>query len=148
MKDENFTTSFSVSQSPDEVFAAIQNVRGWWSEEIDGGTAKLNDEFAYRNGDVHRCRMKLKEVVAGEKMVWQVLENYFKFTEDNTEWAGTEIVFDVSKKGNTTELQFTHRGLVPEFGCYDICSNAWGSYVTGSLKSLITTGKGKPNPKE
>jgi hypothetical protein len=27
-------------------------------------------------------------------------------------------------------------------------SNAWGSYINGSLKSLITTGKGKPNPKE
>jgi len=29
-----------------------------------------------------------------------------------------------------------------------VCSNAWGSYINGSLKKLITTGKGNPNPKE
>jgi len=28
------------------------------------------------------------------------------------------------------------------------CSNAWGSYLNGSLRSLITTGKGRPNQKE
>jgi NAD(P)-dependent dehydrogenase (short-subunit alcohol dehydrogenase family) len=27
-------------------------------------------------------------------------------------------------------------------------SNAWGSYINCSLRSLITTGKGRPNPKE
>ncbi len=28
------------------------------------------------------------------------------------------------------------------------CNDAWTSYIQGSLHSLITTGKGKPNPKE
>ncbi len=28
---------------------------------------------------------------------------------------------------------------------FDICSNAWGSYVNGSLRNLITSGKGNPN---
>jgi hypothetical protein len=26
--------------------------------------------------------------------------------------------------------------------------NAWGEYITGSLRKLITTGKGEPNPVE
>jgi hypothetical protein len=65
-----------------------------------------------------------------------------------TEWKGTEITFEVSKKGDKTEVRFTHLGLVPESECFDACSNAWGSYINGSLRSLITTGKGEPKQKE
>jgi hypothetical protein len=41
MSEQNYTTSFIVDQSPEEVFAAVNNVRGWWSGEIEGGTDKL-----------------------------------------------------------------------------------------------------------
>lgn len=63
-----------------EVFNAITNVRGWWSEEIEGSTEKVNDEFTYQYNDVHRCKMRLAEVVPGKKVVWQVLDNHFSFT--------------------------------------------------------------------
>ncbi len=39
-------------------------------------------------------------------------------------------------------------GLVPEYECYDICQNAWSTYIQKSLYSLITTGKGQPNGKD
>jgi len=45
MNDQGFTTSFSVAQTPEDVFKAINNVRGWWSGEIDGDTGKLGAEF-------------------------------------------------------------------------------------------------------
>jgi hypothetical protein len=41
-----------------------------------------------------------------------------------------------------------YSGLVPAYECYDVCSNAWGQYITGSLRKLITTGTGEPNPVE
>src|SRR6266699_2325424 len=53
MKDQDFITSFSVDQTPEEVFKAIKNVRGWWSEEIEGATDKLGAEFTYQYEDVH-----------------------------------------------------------------------------------------------
>ena len=43
---------------------------------------------------------------------------------------------------------FTHVGLAPDDECYEACSDAWGSYIKHSLRSLITTGKGQPNVKE
>jgi hypothetical protein len=33
------------------------------------------------------------------------------------------------------------------YECFDICSNAWTTYIQKSLRDLITTGKGKPNGK-
>ena len=70
------------------------------------------------------------------------------FVKDKTEWNGTDIVFEIARKGDKTEVRFTHVGLVPTFECYDGCSGAWGFYINDSLRNLITTGKGQPNPKE
>src|SRR6266849_4879142 len=121
MKNQNFTATLSVDQTPKAAFAAILNVRGWWSENIEGSTDK--------------------------RAVWLILDNYFDFTQDRNEWKDTQLIFVVSKNGDNTEIRFTHQGLVPEYECFHVCSNAWGSYINGSLRSLIATGKGRPNQK-
>ena len=137
-----------VNQNPKKIFQAINNVRGWWSEEIEGGTEKLNDEFTYHFEDIHQCKMKLIEVVPDKKVVWLVLDNYFKFTKDKTEWKGTKVIFEISQKDNKTVLRMTHQGLVPEYECFEICRDAWTSYIQNSLRDLIVTGKGQPNGKD
>lgn len=148
MKNQDYTTIFLVDESPEEVFRAITNPRAWWSEEIEGKTDELNAEFFYHYKDVHLSKMQIIELIPNEKVVWFVKDNYFNFIEDKTEWKGTKIVFEISTKGNQTQLTFTHHGLVPEYECYQICFDAWTSYIQGSLKNLITTGKGNPNAKE
>jgi hypothetical protein len=148
MQNQNFTTTILVDQTPEKVFSAVTNPRGWWSEEIEGGTTKLNDEFNYHYKDVHISKMKLIEVIPNKKVVWLVTDNYFQFTKDKNEWKDNKIIFEITEKDNKTQLQFTQVGLVPEYECYDICQNAWDNYINNSLRSLITTGKGQPNPKE
>jgi len=148
MDAKSFTTSFLVDQTPEEVFNAVNNVRGWWSEDIEGSTEKLNDVFNYHYKDVHTSKMKLIEVTANKKVVWLVLDNHFKFTEDKSEWKDNKIVFEITEKGNQTQLQFTQLGLVPDYECYDVCRDAWSNYIKNSLRSLVATGKGQPNPKE
>jgi hypothetical protein len=148
MSASDFTTTLLVDQNPKEVFRAVNNVRGWWSEEIEGDTEKLNDEFNYHFEDIHQCKMKLIEVVPDKKVVWLVLDNYFKFTKDKTEWKGTKVIFEISQKGNKTALRMTHQGLVPEYECFEICRDAWTSYIQNSLHDLIVTGKGQPNGKD
>lgn len=148
MTTSDFTTTVLVDQTPEEVFNAINNVRGWWSENVEGNTDKLNEEFLYYYKDVHISKMKIIEFVPYQRIVWLVLENHFNFTKDKTEWNGNRIVFGISGKDDKTELRFAHLGLVPAYECYDVCHDAWTSYIQGSLKDLITTGKGKPNAKE
>jgi len=147
-KAKGFTTSFLVDQSPQQVFDAINDVRGWWSGEIDGRTDALGAEFTYRYKGLHRSTQKITELVPGKRVAWHVLEARLNFVEDKTEWNGTDIVFEIAKKGAQTELRFTHVGLVPQFECYGGCSGAWGFYVNESLRGLITAGKGEPNEKE
>jgi hypothetical protein len=145
MKKQNFTTTISVDQPPEEAFAAINNVRGWWSGEIEGDTDKLGAEFTYRYEDVHRSKQKITEFVPGKKIVWQVLDSHLSFVKDKSEWNDTDIVFDISKEQGKTEVRFTHLGLVPQYECYASCSNAWGTLINGNLRKLITTGKGQPD---
>lgn len=145
MGTQDLTITFSVDQPPQQVFDAINNVRGWWSGEIDGSTDRLGAEFTYRYKDMHRTTQKITEFVPGKKVVWHVTDSEINFVKDKTEWNDTEIVFEIARKDDKTEVRFTHVGLVPTIECYGGCSGAWGFYINDSLRSLITTGKGEPN---
>lgn len=145
MNDQNFTVVFTVDQTPEEVFAAINNVRGWWTGEIEGSTDKLGAEFTYRYKEFHYSKQKITKLIPGKKVVWRVVEGSLNFVADRSEWNGSEITFNISRQGKNTEVRFTHVGLVPVHECYNACSDAWGSYINGSLRSLITTGKGEPD---
>lgn len=143
--NQNYTTSFTVDQTPEQVFAAITNLRGWWSEVLQGRTDQVGDVFYYYHKNLHRCTMIMTEQVPNQKVIWRVLDNYFNFVADQSEWKGTELQFEVAQKGGQTEVRFTHAGLVPAYECFEICSNAWGFYINTSLRELIITGKGQPN---
>ena len=141
----DYATKFTVSQSADDVFAAINNVRGWWSGDVEGPTDELGAEFTYRYQDVHRSKQRITELVPGKRVAWHVLDGYLKFVDDKTEWTGTDITFDISPAGSGTEVRFTHVGLQPQSECFESCSNAWSFYINSSLRNLIETGKGEPD---
>jgi hypothetical protein len=143
MKNQDFTTTIVVDQTPKEVFNAINNVRGWWQGEIEGNSNKLNDEFSYRVGDVHFSKQKVVEFIPNKKVVWLVTDSKLNFTKDKSEWTGTKVCFEISEVNKKTQLHFTHMGLAPAIECYNECSNVWGQLIQQSLFSLITTGKGR-----
>src|SRR5260370_23482050 len=113
MKKQDLTTSFTLEQSPEEVFVAVNNGRGWWSGEIEGDTGRPGAEFTYRYKNMHKSTQHVTEFVPGKKVVWHVAEAELTFVKDKTEWIGTDIVFEISRKDGKTELRFTHVGLVP-----------------------------------
>ncbi len=143
MKNENFTTTIVVDQSPSAVFNAINNPRAWWSEGIIGSTDKLNDEWTYNFGESHRSKMKVIEMVPNNMVVWLVEDNFFKFTKDPTEWTGNRITFEISRVAERTQLTFSQIGLVPALECYNACRDAWTGFIQKSLRSLIVTGEGQ-----
>lgn len=145
MNKSSYTTNFSVDKTPEEIFAAINNARGWWagwwSGKIEGDTNKLGAEFTYNVKDVHYSKQKITEFVPGKKVVWRVEDASLSFVKNKSEWIGTDIVFEIAKKSGKTEVRFTHSGLLPAFECYNNCSDAWGMLINDSLRNLIITGK-------
>ena len=141
MAGADITYTLLVDQTPEEAFNAVNNVRGWWTGDIEGSTDKLNDEFTYRYKDFHYSKQKIAELMHDKKIVWLVTDSSLDFLKNKSEWNGTKITFDIAKKGDKTEVRFTHLGIVPGIECYDKCSNAWGSYINNSLRNLITKGK-------
>ena len=140
MNRHNFAIRIVTDKTPDEVFAAINDVGAWWSGEITGNSRQLGDEFTYRYKDMHMSRQKISEFVPGRKVVWHVTEANLTFTADAHEWVGTDIVFVIVPGNGETELHFTHVGLTPQCECYDACSNGWSTLVNDNLRNYIATG--------
>jgi hypothetical protein len=146
MVNSSFRTTFAVDQSPDEVFRAIIDVPAWWTGDVDGSAAQVGDEFVYRYADLHVSRQRVTELDPGRTVIWGVLDAKLSFTEDPAEWTGTEIIFRIDRQDGRTVLTFEHVGLVPGVECFDQCSSAWGFFINGSLKRLVTTGEGPTTP--
>lgn len=142
MSNQDYSVSFAVDNPSEEVFAAINNVRAWWEGQITGPTDQLGGVFTYQYGTFHTSKQKVTELVSGKKVVWDIIEGGPKFVKVKSEWKGTRVIFDITKKANYTEVRFTHQGLIPRLECYDSCTDAWGPIIRDSLRSLITTGNG------
>lgn len=109
------------------------------------GTDKLGTKFTFQYRDLHRTTQKITELIPGRKVIWQVVESDIGFIVDKAEWLGTKVVFEITRKGSRTQIQFKHMGLMPALECYETCSGAWNFYVRKSRRALITTGRGEPD---
>jgi hypothetical protein len=138
--NEYLTVEFTTDATPEEAFAAINNPRGWWSADIIGATTAVGDEFTYVYEDIHRSTQRVTELVPGSKVIWHVVEGYLNFTKDPAEWTGTDVVFDITQRGDKTEVRLTHVGLDPEIECFDACTKGWEYYAGEQLPKLIKQG--------
>lgn len=149
MSEQYYATTLEVPAPPAAVQAAITDVRGWWSEEVEGGADQPGQEFVFHGHDPdntveHTSRIRVEAVEPGRLVSWRVLDNHMSFVTDQREWQGTEIRFELEATDSGTTVRFAHIGLVPAYECYDACSSAWSFFITQSLRDLITTGRGAP----
>jgi len=148
METKDYTLTILVDKTPAEAFNAIKNLRGWWSENIDGETSKPGETFFYHYQDTHLANIKFVELVPDKRIVYQVLANDFSFVKDKTEWVNNKLAFDISTEGKQTKITFTHQGLASTYECYKPCVDAWTGLIQNSLIDFINTGKGHPIPKD
>jgi uncharacterized protein YndB with AHSA1/START domain len=148
---ENFIMAMIVHRlgiktSPDKVFSALTTREGlaaWWTEttEGDGGPGGiLKFRFSARGAEIGGFDMKVQKSEPGKLVLWEVIEG-------PEEWQKTTIRFDLKQSGEHTIVLFKHDGWkeVVEFTHH--CSTKWAVYLM-SLKALLETGKGTPNPRD
>ena len=147
MEKQNYTASIKIDATPQEVFKSINNITDWWTENMEGSSQKLYDEFTVQFGDIHYSLQKIVEFIPNKKVVWLVTDSHLSWIKDKQEWTNTKISFEIISKGTYTQLIFTHIGLVPEIECYNNCRKGWEQYIKDSLFKLLTSGKGLPDKK-
>jgi hypothetical protein len=143
MKTKNdFTCSISSKISASEAIKMISNVPEWWGITFSGSAEKQNDKFVVKMGGDSFFDFRVKELIAGKRIVWLVTDCNMPWYSDKKEWADTKLIFDLTEGDGVTTLSFTHEGLTPGVECYKDCESGWTHWIKTSLVSYFTTGKG------
>jgi hypothetical protein len=130
METLDLTITLSVEETPQVVYAAINNVSGWWTK-IEGDSKTTGDIFTVHFGQVFMTH-KVVELVPGKKVLWLV-------TDTNVDdWKHTRISFEISSEGNFTVLHFTHIGMHLGLADYQECVRGWNKFIHEGLVKLIT----------
>ena len=129
----------AVASPPGEVYEALttrEGLSGWWASNTHGESAVggvLQFRFVAGGFD-----MEVLELDPGQHVLWQVVDG-------PEEWLGTTVSWDLKTEGDYTVVMFAHRGWREPVEFMHHCSTKWAVFLM-SLKSLVETGKGAPDP--
>jgi uncharacterized protein YndB with AHSA1/START domain len=127
------------SSSPKEAFRALttlEGLSGWWTTDTIGDPAVGGViKFTFGAGGFS---MKVLALDPGKRVLWQVVEG-------PPEWIGTTVSWDITQDGDHTILLLKHQGWAEPVEFMHHCSTKWAVFAL-SLKSLLETGKGTPDP--
>jgi hypothetical protein len=84
--------------------------------------------------------MKVLELHPATRVLWEVVGG-------PDEWLGTKISWEFRQEGGWTIVLFKHQGWREPVEFMHHCSTKWAVFLL-SLKALLETGKGTPNPRE
>jgi hypothetical protein len=112
MEKKNFHLTITVNASAEEAIKKINRVNSWWAKNFKGKAEKTGDAFTIRFGETF-VDFEISELVPNKKVVWKVTDCNLHWINSKKEWNGTDVVFEISENGNTTQIDFTHIGLVP-----------------------------------
>ena len=136
-----------IKSSPDEAYKALTTRDGlaaWWTRNTQGEGGKVGGvvKFRFSSGgtEIGGFDMKVLELQPGKLVLWQVVDG-------PQEWIGTTIRFDLKQAGEHVIVLFKHQGWKEPVEFMHHCSTKWATYLM-SLKALVETGKGSPNPND
>lgn len=130
----------TIAKPAGEIYTALtekQGLQAWWSQhsEIEaavGSTARVS--FF---GDMVVFELKIVELVAGQKVVWEI-------TASPPEWENTTITWSLAEENGMTTVDFAHTGFASMEGSFPGINYNWGWYLT-SLKFYLEKGEGMPH---
>jgi uncharacterized protein YndB with AHSA1/START domain len=129
------------SSSVDDAFEALttrEGLSGWWAENTQGDT-KVGGVLQFRF-DAGAIDMKVIELQPAKSVVWQVVDG-------PAEWMGTTVRWELRQEGDWTKILFRHQGWQEPVEFMHHCSTKWAVFML-SLKSLLETGNGAPEPRD
>ena len=142
---ESFSATIEVEKSSQDVFKCLADVPKWWSNDFEGSSKQLNDEFIVHHPGQHYSKQKLVEVIPGKRIVWLVEESTLHWLQnDKQEWTNTRMIFAITATADKTILHFTHEGLTPEKECYTMCQKGWTMIIKDWLFHYIKYGTSTP----
>ena len=129
------------SSSPDGAYKALTTVEGlsgWWTKNTRG-EGKVGGVLQFRFG-AGGFDMKVLELDPARRVLWQVVDG-------PDEWIGTKVSWDLQQHDGYTVILFKHEGWREPVEFMHHCSTKWAVFLM-SLKSLVETGKGSPDPND
>ena len=135
-----------IKSSLDEVYKALTTREGlaaWWTNNTQGESkvgGVIQFRFSAGGVEIGGFDMKVLELHPAKRVLWQVVDG-------PAEWIGTKISFDLKQAGDYAIVLFKHEGWKEPVEFMHHCSTKWAIYLM-SLKSLVETGKGTPNPND
>jgi len=142
METQDFNCSFSANIGAIEATEKIGKLPDWWGVGFNGHTEKQGDQFIVKMGGDSFFDFRVDELVPGKRIVWAVTDCNMPWYNDKKEWTNTRLIFDLKEADGETQLSFMHEGLTPDVECFKDCKPGWTHWITTSLKSYLTTGKG------
>ncbi len=134
-----------IKASTDQVYTALttcDGLAGWWTTNTrgEGNVAGGVIDFRFSVGGVELggCEVKVVELTPGHQVLWQVIGG-------PAEWIGTRIAFELKQEDDCCIVLFKHQGWREPVEFMHHCSTKWAMFMM-SLKSLLETGTGAPNP--
>ena len=127
------------SSSPDDAYKAlttIEGLSGWWTKDTQG-ESKVGGVIQFRFGP-GGIDMKVLELHPAKRVLWQVVDG-------PEEWIGTKVIWELRQEGDWTIVLFKQQGWKEPVEFMHHCSTKWAVFLM-SLKSLVETGKGAPDP--
>ena len=135
-----------IKSSSDDVYKALSTrdgVAAWWTNNTQGESnvgGVLQFSFSAGGSEIGGFEMKVLELHPAKRVLWQVVGG-------PEEWIGTKISFELKQEGDYSILLFKHQDWKEPVEFMHHCSTKWAIYLM-SLKSLVETRKGSPNPND
>jgi uncharacterized protein YndB with AHSA1/START domain len=129
-----------IKSSRDDAYQALATRDGlaaWWTNDTRGDS-EVDGILEFRFTPNGGFDMKVLELDPGAHVLWEVVDG-------PEEWIGTRVSWEVKQTGDYTIVLFNHQGWREPVEFMHHCSTKWAIFLM-SLKSLLETGKGAPDP--